>query len=259
MGRVTKACCTLALAGVMFVAGTSESEARKKKPAPAPAPAPVLEPIPYRPWIAEQPSATLTTPPKDASGVRQTINVVASPMQKSWNLRSAYNVAALNCRDPKYAAILVNYKAFLKKHVRGLTAVNRAVDAEFRALHGARYIAPREAYMTKVYNFYALPPTTTAFCNAALVMSEESKTAKVGALNAYSELALPKLDVVFLDFFNRYDQWKIDAAAWDARYAAMYLARYGVPAPGTTVASSTVASSAVTSAAAASPPGVKSQ
>jgi hypothetical protein len=223
-------------AGLILLATAADAAKPKKKPMalPAPPPAPVIE-IPYRPWIPEQPSGSLITPPKDASGVRQTVNVGISPMQRTWNLRSAYNVAALNCRDPQHAAILVNYKAFLKTHAKGLTAANRAVDAEFRAKHGAGYVKQREAYMTKVYNFYALPPTTPAFCNAALAMSEDAKKAKVGTLNAFALTAVPNLDIVNLDFYNRYDQWKIDGAAWDAKYAGLYLSRYGKMYPGSSL------------------------
>jgi hypothetical protein len=221
-------------AGLVLLAAAADAAKPKKAPPPPPPPPPVIE-IPYRPWIPEQPSGTLVTPPKDANGVRQTVNVGASPMQKTWNLRSAYNVAALNCRDPKHAAILVNYKAFLKTHAKGLTAANRAVDAEFRARHGAGFVKHREAYMTKVYNFYALPPTTPAFCNAALAMSTDAKAVKLGTLNAFSTTALPSLDIVNLDFYNRYDQWKIDGAAWDTKYAALYLSRYGKMYPGSSL------------------------
>lgn len=226
----------IVFAASMILLASAADAAKKKKPVPPPPPppAPVIE-IPYRPWIPEQPSGTLITPPKDANGVRQTVNVGVSPMQRTWNLRSAYNVAALNCRNPQHAAILVNYKAFLKIHAKGLTAANRAVDAEFRAKHGAGFVKHRESYMTKVYNFYALPPTTPAFCNAALAMSEDAKTAKLGTLNAFSLTAIPNLDIVNVDFYNRYDQWKIDGAAWDAKFAALYLSRYGKMYPGSSL------------------------
>jgi hypothetical protein len=235
------------VAGLVLLANAADAAKPKKQPVapPAPPPAPMIE-IPHRPWIPEQPPATLITPPKDASGVRQTVNVGVSPMQRTWNLRSAYNVAALNCRDAKHAAILVNYKSFLKTHAKGLTAANRAVDAEFRAKHGAGFVKHREAYMTRVYNFYALPPTTPAFCNAALAMSEDAKKAKVGTLNAFALTAIPNLDIVNLDFYNRYDQWKLDGAAWDAKYAALYLSRYGKMYPGSSLPSAPVAAAATT-------------
>ncbi len=234
MGWKVKTGGTLVAAAMLLTFASSESEARKRPtPTPTPRATPTPTPIPYRPWIPEQPSGTLIIPPKDASGVRQTVNLGASPMQKSWNFRSAYNVAALNCNDPKYAAIVPNYRAFLRTHARGLATVNRAVDAEFRARHGAAFVRHREAYMTKVYNFYALPPTLPAFCNAALAVSEEAKTgARVGALNTFTALALPKLDAVLEDFYNRYDQWIIGGDAWDRQYAALYLQRYGRMYPG---------------------------
>ncbi len=225
----------LSMAFGLALSGPAHAAKKKPVPTPTPTPAPKQEVIPYRPWMPEQPSGTLIIPPKDASGVRPTVNSGASAMQKVWNFRSAYNVAALNCRDPKHAAILVNYKAFLKVHAKGLLAANRAVDTEFRGRHGAAFVKPREAYMTRVYNFYALPPTTPAFCDAAVGVSNDVKLAKPGTLVAVVGTALPRLDAVIEDFYNRYDQWKIDGAAWDTKYAALYLKRYGTMYPGSSL------------------------
>ena len=105
-------------------------------------------------------------PPLGANGVRQTVNANLSPTQATWNFRSAYNVAALNCLKPEHADILVGYRAFLKSHARGLKAANRGVDDDYRKRFGAAFIRPREAYMTQVYNYFAYPPTGSSWwCN----------------------------------------------------------------------------------------------
>ncbi len=210
------------LASVALVSITSVPADAKRKPAPAPTPtataASAVPPgtvIPARPtpplWAPEG----VRIPAVSATGVRQTINAGNTPVQTTWNFRAAYNVAALNCRDPRYDPIVAGYKAFLKKHVVGLAAANRGVDAKFR---GVRL---REAYMTQVYNFYSFPPTLEKFCDAALAMSAESLSVSPSQLSSFAAVQLPRLDAVFENFYRAYEQYKIDAAAWDAKYAGM--------------------------------------
>jgi hypothetical protein len=164
-------------------------------------------------------SPLLTTPLIGSDGIRRTLNYGITPDQTLWNLRAAYNVAALNCLRPEHADILVGYKAFLKTHAKALTAANKAVDSEFKAKYGTRFIPPREAYMTQVYNFYASPPTVGGFCDAALLMARDSMTVPSTGLKDFAAVQLPRLDNVFEQFFRAYEQWKTDAALWDAKYA----------------------------------------
>ena len=163
-------------------------------------------------------SPHLVAPPINAAGVRQTVNAGISTAQTTWNLRSAYNVAALNCMQPQHAQIVVNYRAFLKAHGRKLTAVNKAVDDEFKGRFGARFIGPRELYMTQVYNYFALPPTLSSFCDAALAMSTEATTVKSADLDSFAARSLPTLEQVFLRFYTSYDQYRADLSAWQAKY-----------------------------------------
>jgi len=205
------------LAGVA-IAGIAALSACAPKPVPAPPPPPrvAIPPMPYPPMGA---SPNLTVPPVDTAGVRRTINVGITDPQKTWNLRSAYNVAALNCMRPEHAQIVVNYRTFLKNNARKLTSVNEAIDRDFKARYGnSAYIRPREAYMTQVYNYFALPPTLPAFCDAALAISNEALTVKPADLDGFAAAGLARLDRVFLDFFNSYDQYRADLAAWEARY-----------------------------------------
>jgi len=180
-----------------------------------PPPVVVIPPKPYPPLGAPP---NIATPPVDAYGVRRTINTGLSATQTIWNLRSAYNVAALNCTKPEHAAILENYRAYLKAHAKQLTAANKGVDAEFKARIGTAFVKSREAYMTQVYNYFALPPTLPLFCDAALAMSHEMKLAKSADLATVSARGLARLDQVFKDFFTGYDQYRADLAAWQSRY-----------------------------------------
>lgn len=182
-------------------------------------PPPVAVVVPPQPQPPRGAAPTFKVPVVDASGAYQTVNSNISVAQTTWNLRSAYNVAALNCQKPEHAAIVVNYREFLRTQAKKLTAVNKAVDAEFKARYGAKFIPPREAYMTQVYNFYALPPVQPSFCDAALQVSNELRTLPADQIDAYATRGLPSINLVFEQFFRSYDQYKVDLAAWQQRYA----------------------------------------
>jgi hypothetical protein len=203
------------LAGIGLIALTVLAGCAPKAAPPMIIPPPVVV-VPPQPMPPRGASPKLVPPPVNAFGVRQTVNVGLTPAQTTWNLRSAYNVAALNCTQPEHAQILTNYGAFLKTHSKKLDAVNKEVDKEFRAKHGARFIPPRETYNTQVYNFFALPPTLPSFCDAALAMSNEAATS--AELDAFAARNLPMLDTVFVDFYRSFDQYRTDLAAWQAKY-----------------------------------------
>ena len=192
--------------------------AGKKKPPPPPPPAPRMVYVTWKPIPPEHAAPALAYPALGADGLRPSVNRNISPAQTTWNLRSGYNVAALNCQNAKHAAIVVNYRAFLKAHAKGLRAANAKVDAEWRAKYGASFIRAREKFMTEVYNHFAIPPVQRAFCDAALAMSIDAKTVKPADLNAFAARTLPSLEIVFDDFFKRYDQYRLDMAAWETQW-----------------------------------------
>lgn len=208
------------LAAMVLVAGTAEAKPKKvpTPPPPPPPPPPAMVYVAWKPIPPEWASPLLTYKPLGPDGVRLSPNRGISSAQALWNLRSGYNVAALNCRDPKHAEILVNYRAFLKAHVKTLKATNSKVDAEFRAKHGSGYVRHREKFMTEVYNHFAIPPVQPAFCNAALAMSKDVKLVKSVNLSAFATTALPSLEIVFDDFYKRYDQYKVEMAAWETKW-----------------------------------------
>ncbi len=205
-------------------------------PPPPPPPKPVVY-IPPRPQPPLGAPAGLTVPPIGANGIRQTINANLTPAQTTWNFRAAYNVAALNCLKPQHADILVGYRTFLKANSRGLKAANRAVDGDFRKRFGAAFIRPREAYMTQVYNYFAYPPILASFCDATLAVSRESIAVKPAELAGFSSRSLARIETVFDQFFRSYEQYRDDAARWDARYAPTAAAPAVVTAPAVTATS----------------------
>lgn len=205
---------------LLLVAGAAD--ARKKKPVtppPPPAPAQKWVFVPWKPTPPNHASPNFVTPPVGPDGLRASVNRNISPAQMTWNLRSGYNVAALNCLEPKHAQIVVNYRAFLRTHAKALRAANLRVDSEWRSKYGAGFIKAREKYMTEVYNRFAMPPTLPTFCDAALAMSNDAKAVKVGQLDRFAAVSLPTLEIVFDDFYKRYDQYKVDLAAWESKWA----------------------------------------
>lgn len=202
----------------------------KKPVAPPPPPPPAAPVIPPRPYPPLSASPNLVLPPLGANGMYANVNTGNTPSQNTWNFRSAYNVAALNCLQPKHAQIVVNYRAFLLKHAAGLGAANRGVDADFRKRFGAGYVRQREAHMTRIYNFYAFPPTVQNFCDAVLAISNEANAITPAQLSAFAASAMPRLDGVFENFYRSYAQYRTDLAAWDARYGQPRLQPASVPA-----------------------------
>jgi hypothetical protein len=190
-------------------------------PAPPPPPAPPPAPIysPARPLPPSGAATVMAIPPVATDGVRQTLNAGLTTDETIWNLRSAWNVAALNCLSVEYAPILDGYKGFLDRNAKQLTAANKAIDAQYRSEHGRSFNAVRDAHMTSVYNYFALPPTKRAFCDEMLAISQESILTPSDDLNSYALTTLPRLEGVFENFFQAYERWQIEAAAWDALYA----------------------------------------
>lgn len=212
----------LGAAALALLLMASAADAKKKKPVlpppPPPAPAQKWIFVPWKPSPPNNASPNFVTPPLAADGLRVSVNRNISPAQTTWNLRSGYNVAALNCLDPKHAQIVVNYRAFLRTHAKALRAANLKIDSEWRAKYGASFVRNREKFMTEVYNRFAMPPTLPSFCDAALAMSNDAKLVKVGALEPFAATSLPSLEIVFDDFYRRYDQYKVDLAAWETKW-----------------------------------------
>jgi hypothetical protein len=213
------AAAAMALGSAGLLAGCGE-KAPPPAPLPPPPPPPVVIVIPPKPTPPNGASANLRVPPADAAGLRYSVNRNITPAQTLWNLRSAYNVAALNCHDPRHVDILTNYKAFLKAHQATLTKANKTVDTEFRKKYGASFIAPREKYMTEVYNHFALPPTMSDFCTAVLAVSRDALAIKSADLEGFASRSLPNIEVVFDDFYRKYDDYRVRLAEWQSKYAA---------------------------------------
>ncbi len=228
MGSLVK---KVVFSGVVAIA-ISAIAACAPKPSAPPSPPPSRPSATYIPPRPQPPlgaAVGLAVPPLGPNGVRVTLNSGITPAQTLWNLRSAYNVAALNCLDPKHGDILVGYRKFLTTHKQALATANKTVDSEYKKRFGANWIRPREAYMTQVYNYYAYPATVAKFCDAAVVMARESMAVKSADLPSFAQRNLASLDTVFHQFFLAYEKYLADAAAWDAKYAPTQAAAPAAP------------------------------
>ena len=207
------------LAGAAVALTMSVLSGCAPKPAPPPPPPPPVVVIPQMPTPPNGAPTDMTIPPVDATGNRHTVNTGISTPQAVWNLRSAYNVAALNCIEPQYTPILDGYKRFLKVYAKQLAAANKAIDASFGTqASGRAATVARETYQTQVYNFFSLPPVDSGFCQAAMDVTTELQTVDPTQFEAYSFTGLAKMEAPFKSFFTAYEQYKADLAAWQARY-----------------------------------------
>lgn len=183
--------------------------------------APPVASVPPRPYPPMGAPAGLAIPPLQADGKRLTVNSGLQGAQAVWSLRSAYNVAALNCQKPQHAAILPGYSGFLKTHTKVLKKTNSDLDRQFKAEYGQnRYIRARETFQTQIYNFFAYPPVLPALCDATVSLSQDIAAVAPGQLEGYAPAALARLDLVYQQFYNSYAQYLADLAGWEARYGA---------------------------------------
>jgi hypothetical protein len=151
----------------------------------------------------------MATPPIGPDGVRQTPNTGLDSDETVWHLRSAWNVAALSCRGDEFKPVAESYAAFLKAYARPLAAVNRRLAASHPG---------RDAEATQLYNYFSSPPVIGGLCQVALTVSTEWLKARPKNLAAFAAAALPRFEAPYLAFFDAYDRYRADAAAWDARY-----------------------------------------
>lgn len=197
---------------------------------PPPPPPPPVEVIPPRPIPPGGAAYVMAIPPIGIDGQRLTVNRGLSPDEQVWHFRSAWNVAALNCTAPRFQPITDAYGSYISTHGRALSRVNSRIDEVYRKNYSSKReaIRAREAKMTSVYNFFALPPARTDFCNAALSVAQFAQANPGYDPVQFAATNFGTLEAPFETFFLGYEQYQRDSAAWDARYGE----RYGASQPG---------------------------
>jgi len=196
-------------------------------PPPAPAPAPAAaaaEPAPYRPVPPLGAAYAMELPPLGPNGLRVTVNSDLDRDATLWHFRSAWNVAALNCQDAQQETITEAYGRYLRRFRTVLDRTNTALEKRYRAeFPEARdAMIAREAYMTRVYNYFAMPPVRADFCAVMTAMADESLASPVTDPWAHSAAWLPRAEAAFQEFFRVYQQYQANSAAWDARWGELF-------------------------------------
>ena len=153
-------------------------------------------------------------PAADGVGGYLTPNRGLSGEETTWHLRVALNVAALGCRG----ALVDGYNALLIAHKAALAATADAVTMRYKARFGQGWQAQHDDAMTRLYNFWALPPAQGAFCAAAQAVLAEVATLAPDALPGFAIIALPRIEAPLVAFFADYDRWRTAHAGWAARH-----------------------------------------
>lgn len=204
---------------------------RSTRHAEAPPPPPVAEAVPARPQPPLGASAKMVLPPRGADGQYVTINSGITPAEAAWHLRAGLNVAALGCTGVQGQEIVKAYNAMLRTRAAPLAAADRAIQARTKAERGAGWQDAHDSRMTKLYNFFALPPVQSRFCAvAADVARREQQVAPTG-FQAFAVEALAELSAPFDKFYADYDEYRVQLAAWDARYGGSQGTRVAAFAP----------------------------
>lgn len=184
-------------------------------PRPIAALAPAPEPAEQRAVLVRPAGASesLQLPPRLADGSFATPNRNLAPAAAIWHLRTGLNVAALSCRGPSEAQLLDGYHHFLAAYRPQLASAQRAVAVS----HGT--VGAFDAAMTRLYNYWALPPAQAGFCVAAAQVMADAAHVDAAALPGFAVQAVATLDRPFNEFFSAYAAWR-DARAAGATFAA---------------------------------------
>jgi hypothetical protein len=190
---------------------------------PPPPPAPV-EVIPFRPLPPGGAAYVMNIPRMGSSGLRETVNTNLTDDEKVWHFRSGWNAAALNCTAPEYAPINTAYNQFINKHQRALVRVNNRLEEQFRKAEGSKRAAllAREEKLTKVYNFFSLPPARRQFCTTMLALSNDALANPITDPVAYALQNFELIQNPFFTFFAEYETYERESALWDRKYGATY-------------------------------------
>jgi hypothetical protein len=212
MSRLTRVRACLALGIAATLVGCAHQTAIVEL-------APPPESIPPRPELAAYLGA-IVPPPIGADGAYQTINHGIDAQQAMWHVRAALNVAAIGCRGADGGvALTASYNAMLASQRAALNAANKSVEASFRARFGAgAWQNAHDAYMTRLYNFFAAPAAKPGFCAAAAPLAAQAAAMPTSQFTAFAATALPQLEAPFIEVFRQVDGYHSALAAWDARY-----------------------------------------
>ncbi|WP_374526312.1 hypothetical protein [Sphingopyxis sp.] len=225
--------------------------APKTPPPSPPPPPPVAIVIPPRPLPPGNASLTQILPGRGMDGRFVTANSNISGDRAFWQLKIALNVAAIGCRGTEEATLVSAYNNIIKTHAKVIKSTEKTVITDLGKANKSNGIKERDRLSTQLFNYFAQPPAQRAFCTRANEVAQLVSSTPTAQVIAQSPTELARLDQPFLDFYEAYAQYQLDAAAWDAKYApppaimtapAAPATAYGPATPTTTPASTPPAS-----------------
>lgn len=175
---------------------------------PAPDPAPLAAVPPPAPVAVAPAHGWLAVPPRLADGSYATPNRTVSAAGAVWHLRAGLNVAALGCRGDEEAALVAGYNRLLATHRIEFADAYRTLAREYGDA------AAFDAAMTRLYNYYALPPAQPGLCAAAQAVLAALAARPQGTLGSDAPDALQRLEAPYVALFRAQDEWSA------ARFAA---------------------------------------
>ncbi len=211
------------VAAIIFTVTAISACAPAPKPVVIAPPPPVYIPPPPPPVMPLPPggaAASMKIPALGLDGVRVTPNRGLSRDEQIWHFRAALNVAALNCQGPVWGQIATQYNKFIVTHKVQLSKSSKTVDREYVARYpGQNGLRVRDTKLTDLYNYFALPPVRSEYCDTALRKLVEANTVPVAALPEYAMGGLTDIDGIFIRFFDAYAQYERDLADWNMKHA----------------------------------------
>jgi hypothetical protein len=191
----------------------------KKPPAPPPPPPPVAIVIPPRPLPPGNAAHTQILPGRGVDGRFVTANTAVTGDRAFWQLKIGLNVAAIGCRGTEEATLVAAYNKIIKTHAKVIKSTEKSVITELGKQNGNNGIAPRDRLSTQLFNYFAQPPAQRAFCARANEIAQLVSSEPTAQVIAQAPGHLSRLDQPFIDFYEAYAAYQVEAAAWDAKYA----------------------------------------
>lgn len=212
-------------------------------PPPPPAPPPVAIVIPPRPLPPGNASLTQILPGRGIDGHFVTANSGISGDRAFWQLKIGLNVAAIGCRGTEEATLVSAYNNIIKAHAKAIKSTEKTVIADLGKANKTNGIKERDRLSTQLFNYFAQPPAQRAFCARANEVAQLVSSTPAAQVIAQAPGHLAALDQPFLDFYEAYARYQLDAASWDAKYAPPPAIMTAPAAPATTYGATTPAAS----------------
>lgn len=110
-----------------------------------------------------------------------------------WNLRSALNIAALQCQFEPLLRTVPSYNAMLFNHRDELSRAYDVMTGYFKRTKKAAAMSAMDQFATRTISRYSTVFGQLGFCETAGRVGHESKFVAPGGLAAYARINVPKL------------------------------------------------------------------